>query len=537
MTRMLRHRTLLLGSPRLVAVALAIGLWIRPAAAIVVACNESQVYSQAPGCTAVSDPCVIDDIVICGSSCGGSCTYNFGSKALSLQGLLGSFINATAFSTNITVSAGKVSTTLEDVLRFENGGGGKTLTITATGSGGIDLSTGSVRSTAATAGQIIVSAAAGDASLNNVDVSATASGATGGTVLVTALRDAVVWGDLNASGPAGGGAVTLRGQITSFETGDVLLNATSTGNGGTVRFETTQASYTAAYVGKQVVASGAAAGTGLGGTVYVGPAAGVTKKPWLRLDGAIDVSTKGATAGTITIDADYVSMWFNSSVLKASAPSTADTTGGTIDVTTTAVYASEFRTLEARGETGGKVKIRLAADATFNKDVNVSSNQGPSGTGGVVAIRTKGNNGVAGCWDCQEPGDACYCGVPPSCTQQIQINEDILANGNGSSGVGGRIVLEAPYVYMRASGTQRRLTTNANTAIDGTTGAAPGRVRVRARDSQFRVRTDSGTPHKVRSTPDVGGVTEICITQPLGGSYMPDFVLCGPTYSPQCNPG
>ena len=229
-----------------------------------------------------------------------------------------------------------------------------------------------------------------------------------------------------------------------------------------------------------------------------------------------------------------------SAALNAATASEVGTHGGTITVNTVStVGGSSYRTLDVRAHTAGTIKILTANPLNiFDKDVRADSNQGPDGTGGVISIRTLEDNGQENCWDCQEPGDACACGVPPSCTQKIQINEDLIATGNGNTqGVGGIIVLEAPYVYMRASGTARRLIANATSGTDSTSGDQPGRIRVRARDSQFRARTDTAANHKIRALPAKAGITETCITQPLGGDYNPMFSLCGPTYAPQCNPG
>lgn len=514
--------------------ATAVLLMSSPAAVsatIIVACNELGIYPYSPGCPNTSGPCIIEETVVCSPSvCGGDCTYNFGTRDLTVQGSLGAFVTATGTSADITVYAGTIATSTEaTIVRFDAGGNGNTVSLNADT---MDI-VGKVRSSGSSAGNVFISAVGG-ADLSNIDTSATGTG-TGGNVDIYS-SDFVWLGKVDAFGPGGGGSVTVTSTGMTIG-GPISTKSTGTGTAGAVNLLSNSGGSIGIYgnILASVTASGSTAG---GGAVRLERSSPAQLHPHIFIYDVIDVGATSGDAGSITVVGSTISMAVPGSAgaLKANANSVAGTTGGTITVAATG-GDSTFRAIEASGETGGVVTISSNYKVTLDKDVDVSSNQGPAGAGGVISVRTLTRNAIPNCWDCQLPGDPCYCGTPTSCTQTIQINENLVASGTGTSGVGGVIALEAPYVYMRASGTARKVNANANPGIDSTSGSSPGRVRVRARDSQFKARTDTGTDHKIRALPDAGGVSEICITQPFGGNYAPPFAICGPTYAPQCNPG
>jgi hypothetical protein len=525
-----------------IAVAGIALLGARTAEAIIVACNESDVYAVAPNCPITANPCNIDDIVICSTICGGSCTYDFGTKELVLKGTLGSFISATGSSANISVYAGTVRDESFSSLRFDTGGASKSLLIEAR-TGYVSIQ-GTIQSTGTTAGFVTLQAATFVGLGGNIDVHATGTTAVGGNVGLFATSSTGfvnIVGSINASGPGGGGLVFAQAAEISVY-GPVTSRGTGAGQGGFIELATIDSALAhGAIVTVQAALDAsvtASTSTARGGFVFIGMTSGQTQEPVVTAVDTVDVGATAGTGGVIQIDAKSVASGTGSSGLFANAASTTGSHGGTIVVTASdTTTASTFHNIQARGYTGGTLTIRGGADMSFDADVRADSNQGPDGKGGSISIRTATDNGVPNCWDCREPGNTCACGVPASCTQKIQINEDVIATGSGNQGTGGVITLEAPYVYMRASGNARRLIANATSGTDSTSGTQPGFVRVRARDSQFRARTDSGTNHKIRALPDKTGVTETCITQPLGGNYAPPFFLCGPTYAPQCNPG
>lgn len=514
----------------------------------IVACNETQVYSQMASCTSTSDPCIINDQVICGATCGDTCEYYFGeTKHVRLSGNLGSFVNASFNPKNIIVTTGSVTTTGENVVRFEAGGGNGTLNanleVTAN-LGSVDLYPGQIRNTGVVAGSVTYVRGATGVTLGKVDTRATGSTEVGGTMLLATPGDLYLKDTIDGSGPNGGAFMLLQGNRV-FVQADVIAKATATGSAGDIQIITVAdlvPSQPSIEISAPITASVTASTSSAdGGSIFIGKTPGHTWEPTIVISDAVNANATLGDAGSITIQGMWVNMNATPSELNAAASSNAGTHGGTIDVTTTSTtHNSYFRLLDVRGHHGGTVRMRVANALTqFDKDVHADSNQSPDGVGGVISVRTAANNGVTNCWDCQEPGDSCACGVPPTCTQTIQINEDLIANGNGSSaGDGGAIILEAPYVYMRATGATRRLIANATTGTESTSGDQPGRIRVRARDSQFRARTNTGTDHKIRALPDKAGINEICITQPFGGDYKPtSFATCGPSYAPQCSPG
>ncbi len=514
---------------------------------VVIACNQADVYAQMPSCTSTSNPCVINDTVICGGSCGPTCDYNFGdTKPVTLSGNLGAFVNASFIPKNIYVTTGSLTTTGENVVRFEAGGSGAYLEVVAN-TAAVNLFPGQMRNTGSTAGTYVYVRGRTAVYAGKVDSHATGSADVGGGIILATPGDLFIEDPLDASGPGGGGGVFLQGNRI-YVLDDVNAKATSTtsstGTAGNVQLLTVAdfvPSQPLVQVSAPILASVTASASGQdGGTIFIGPTPGSTWEPTITISEAVNATATLGDGGSITVEGLWVSMNATPSALNAASGSNVGTHGGTINVTTTGTTNSSFfRTLDVRGHHAGTIKMLVAGELTqFDKDVRADSNQGPDGVGGVISVRTAADNGTPGCWDCQEPNDSCACGVPPSCTQKIQINEDFLVNGNGVAGDGGVIVLEAPFVYMRASSGSRRLMANASTATDSSAGDQPGRVRVRARDSQFRARTDGGTDHKIRGLPDRAGVTEICITQPYWGDYKPfPPNICGPTYAPQCSPG
>lgn len=173
------------------------------------------------------------------------------------------------------------------------------------------------------------------------------------------------------------------------------------------------------------------------------------------------------------------------------------------------------------------VEVRSDGHITAQKDISVAANRAPSGRGGIISIKSSTTGLATDTWDCKVPGDPCVKVAPQNvnlanCTASaIQINEDLLAHGYGTTGIGGYVLLEAPIVKMRQTGTAaRKIQDNSTSTVDGVTTGTGGCVRVRARSSMFVAQTASGTvQHKVRAMP--GGVGSIAGTLPLGGDFNP----------------
>jgi len=497
-----------------------------PALAIV-ACNAADVYSLSSQCPSTANPCIITETIRCTSTCSNSCTYDFGSKTVSLKGSAARFEwgNPGGGPANITVSAGTIKNfhaNEQNILRFDAGGG--TITLTAT-THSIDLGRNLAKSPGGTISLNAPNHTNGSCYIGTVDAQSTTS-APGGTVTFNCTG---IWVYDKVDVRSGGGGA--GGQV-------YLLTTDAVNYAGT--------SLTSVRIDGPLLASVPTTGSAsAGGSITIASANGIDPKPNVKITDLLDVGARLGQAGTISIDANSIDI-SSAGSLSANANAASGTEGGEITLAASGIdytFPIWIRgPISARGEVGGTVAILVGGIAIIEKDVKVAANYGAAGGGGVISIRTSANNGVAGCWDCEIPGDPCYCGIPfnGDCTQNIYIAGDLLAHGTGAQGVGGIITLEAPLVRLAGSGSARRVSANATSGIDSSAGAAPGRIRVRARDSEFRPRTDYGIHHKVRSLPATSG-GEICVTQPDGGDFSAALPVAGcsaiPSYAAYCSPG
>ncbi|MFN8603993.1 MAG: hypothetical protein U0842_26255 [Candidatus Binatia bacterium] len=504
-----------------------------------VACNAADVYSQVSTCTSSSDPCIITEPIRCTGTCSNQCSYDFGTKVLSLKGANARFEwgNPGGGAADISITAGSVQNFFANesgIVRFDAGGGD--LSVTAT-TGTVNIASNIIQSidgtaTVAATNTSLGKSINGNCTFGTIDVHSTVTGAPGGTVSI-GCREVIVNDKIDVRSNGGGNA------------GSVTILTTDVGTP-----PSTSASVVAFLSADLLASVSTTASTADGGSVYIGPVAGATFRPFVEVHSGstIDVGAKNGGAGSIAIDADTFDLDASSSI-SADANATSGTHGGSIEISATSAtytYPVWIRgPVSSRAATGGFVKIRFGGyGAIFDDTINVASNQGPAGTGGAISIRSVAQAGAtSGCWDCQEPGDPCVCAEPfnGDCNQVISIGKDLLAHGYGSQGIGGTITLEAPRVTMANTGTTvRRMTTNATSGVDSSSGTAGGRIRIRARDSLFVAKTTSGTNHKIRSLPSAGN-GEICTTQPDGGSFNPSLPVAGclsiPSYAPTCNPG
>jgi len=517
----------------------------------IVACNAQQIYDSglSPGCGDSFGNCTINEIIICDQViCGSACTYDFEDRPLFLQGSYGRF-QVNAFSSpppSLTVISEQIMTgSGTTIVRFTSQGGGSGISLVSTGFDGAGISViGRIINTGSTAGNVSVNGGpGGGASVGFINVDATAAGAKGGNVTIYGNDFANSNGAIQASGPGGGGKITIRSgnDITLAGSGSILAQSTGSGfAAGEIVVESfgydfpptiTVDKKLAADVPGSTVAANA-------GAIDIGPASGDGSELTVNIDAALVVGTGASQtlAGNVTIKGETITMSTGGSI-DATAGSTTKhtTTGGTVTITSEVGGAITLDDIEARGQNGGSVHVRSDGPITLNKDVSVASNHDtgivPGGRGGVIVVRSWTLGPATDTWDCQIPLDPCIRVkpevVPANCTASVvQINDDLLAHGLGAAGIGGVITLEAPIVRMRNGTGQKKLQANATSADDGVTTGTGGRIRARARSSMFVAQNAAGTvQHKGRALPDDGLATEIAGTLPLGGLFNPGYVL------------